>query len=95
MPLLANNNIPLQGHKNQVGALAGSRKNEEGLGKSGEIKKKKHVSLVCTSLFLNNNEIRSIKGLNDTLKFVIWQPQNLEWLDLSYNYLQNIEKEIL
>ena len=50
---------------------------------------------MCTSLFLNNNEVRSIKGLRDILNFVVWQPDQLEWLDLSYNYLANIEKEIL
>jgi Leucine-rich repeat (LRR) protein len=51
--------------------------------------------LVCTALFLNNNQIRSIKGLNDVLQFVMFSPQKLEWLDLSYNYLQNIDKELL
>ena len=25
----------------------------------------------------------------------MWNPQNLEWLDLSYNYLERIEPEIL
>ena len=72
----------------------GGRKNEDGTGKPGESKKKKKVHLVCTALFLNNNEIRSIKGLKDILAYVMWQPQNLEWLDLSYNYLTTIEREI-
>lgn len=25
----------------------------------------------------------------------MWEPSKLEWLDLSYNYLENIESEIL
>lgn len=25
----------------------------------------------------------------------MWRPENLEWLDLSYNYLQTIDKELL
>ena len=41
------------------------RKNEDA-GKT-ENKRKKEVKLVCTALFLNNNQIRSIKGLNDVL----------------------------
>jgi Leucine-rich repeat (LRR) protein len=46
-------------------------------------------------MFLNNNEIRTIKGLRDMLNYVMFYPENLEWLDLSYNYLSTIEKEIL
>ena len=50
---------------------------------------------MCTSLFLNNNEIRTIVNLRTTLDTVMWNPYNLEWLDLSYNYLEKIEPEIL
>lgn len=52
------------------------------------------MHLVQTALFLNNNEIRSIKGLRDILNFVVWQPDQIQWLDLSYNYLATIEREI-
>jgi Leucine-rich repeat (LRR) protein len=90
--LLTNFNISLQANKNAGGALG--RKNDEGNGKT-ENKRKKEVKLVCTALFLNNNQIRSIKGLNDVLQFVMFNPSKLEWLDLSYNYLQNIDKELL
>ena len=71
------------------------RKNEDGSGKSGENKRKKHITFVCTSLFLNNNEIRTIKGMRDMMNYVVWQPEQLEWLDISYNYLQTIEHELL
>ena len=86
--ILSTCNISLQANKNQGGPIGtGGRKNEDGTGKPGESKRKKHLTLVCTSLFLNNNEIRTIKGLRDILNYVVWQPEQLEWLDLSYNYL--------
>lgn len=50
---------------------------------------------MCTSIFLNNNELRSIRGLRNILDSVIWNPDRLEWLDLSYNYLEKVEPEIL
>lgn len=88
-------NISLQANKNAQGTVGPGRKTEEGPGKGTENASKKAVHTVCTSLFLNNNEIRTIKGLRDILNYVVWQPQNLEWIDLSYNYLQNIDKELL
>ena len=50
----------------------GGRKTEEGSGKAAESTRKKAVHTVCTSLFLNNNEIRTIKGLRDILNYVVW-----------------------
>lgn len=44
----------------------GGRKSDDGSGKT-ENKRKKEVKLICTALFLNNNEIRTLKGLPDTL----------------------------
>lgn len=90
--ILSSYNIPLQANKNTVGAplLLSSKKNEDGSGignKMGEKKRKKQVHTVCNSLFLNNNEIRTIKGIRDIMNYVVWQPDNLEWIDLSYNYL--------
>lgn len=86
--LLTNNNISLQANKNQ---LLG-RKNED---TKIEAKRKKIVSVYCTSIFLNNNEIRSVLGLRSVLDSVMWDPSRLEWLDISYNYLERIEMEIL
>jgi Leucine-rich repeat (LRR) protein len=60
-----------------------------------EAKRKKKVNVYCTSIFLNNNEIRTISSLRSILDFVMWNPERLEWLDLSYNYLERIEPEIL
>jgi hypothetical protein len=44
----------------------GGRKSDDANGKT-ENKRKKEVKLVCTALFLNNNEIRSLKPLPETL----------------------------
>jgi Leucine-rich repeat (LRR) protein len=87
-------NISLQAGKNAGGSVGG-RKNDDGHGGKLESSKKKKVHLVQTALFLNNNEIRTIKGLRDILNFVVWQPDQIQWIDLSYNYLSNIEREIL
>jgi hypothetical protein len=46
-------------------------------------------------LFLQNNELRSIKGMYIILQDVMWNHTNLIWIDLSYNYLESIEDEIL
>lgn len=68
------------------------RKNEE---TKAEAKRKKIVNVVCTSIFLNNNEIRTVVNLRSVLDSVMWEPHRLEWLDLSYNFLERIEPEIL
>ena len=48
------------------------------------------------ALLLNNNELRDIKGLFDTLyESVLYAPDRLEWINLSYNYLIKIDDEIL
>ena len=60
-----------------------------------EAKKKKKVRVICTSLFLNNNELRTIYGLRSILDSVMYSPDKLEWLDISYNYLERIEDEVL
>jgi Leucine-rich repeat (LRR) protein len=68
------------------------RKNED---TKVEAKRKKMVHVYCTSIFLNNNEIRTIIGLRNVLESVMWEPFRLEWLDLSYNFLVKIEPELL
>jgi len=52
------------------------------------------VIVECTSLFLNNNEIRKIDNLTSILQSVMYSPHKLQWLDLSYNYLVKINDEI-
>ena len=47
------------------------------------------------TLFLQNNELRSLIGMADVLEAVMWNSRNLLWLDLSYNYLQDIDEELL
>jgi Leucine-rich repeat (LRR) protein len=72
--------------------MIGGRKQED---QKVETKKKKKVIVYCTSIFLNNNELRTTKGLRSILDSVMWNPERLEWLDLSYNYLERIEPELL
>lgn len=77
-----------------------SRKNEDAV-KTGENAKKMVVNKQTTTLFLQNNQIRTLVGdkpensLYNVLKDVMWTTDNLLWLDLSYNYLVTIEDEIL
>jgi len=49
------------------------------------------------SILLNNNEIRDVRGLSETLYYVLPKsnPVNLIWLNLSYNFLQKIDPELL
>ena len=45
---------------------------------------------------LNNNQIREITFLYDTLKnYVLYDVEKLQWLNLSYNYLTKIQDDIL
>ena len=60
-----------------------------------EAKRKKKVNVYCTSVFLNNNELRGLNGLGSILSIVMWHPERLEWLDLSYNYFEKIDNELL
>jgi Leucine-rich repeat (LRR) protein len=73
--------------------MMGGRKQEDG---KEEKARKKEITYHVNALMLNNNEIREISGLYDVLKdFVLYDITKLEWLNLSYNYLVNIDKEIL
>jgi Leucine-rich repeat (LRR) protein len=58
--ILANNNISLQ--QNKAGAMGGaSRKNEDTV-KAGENAKKMVINKQTTTLFLQNNQIRTLAG---------------------------------
>ena len=72
--------------------MLGGRKAED---TKVEAKRKKKVTVYCTSLFLQNNELRTVTNLRPILNFVMWYPERLEWLDLSYNYLERVDPEIL
>lgn len=88
--ILQKNNISISQTKNAMGA--GGRKQED---TKVETKKKLVVRKQTNILFLQNNEIRSILGMASVLETVMFNSQNLIWLDLSYNYLENIEEELL
>lgn len=46
-------------------------------------------------MFLQKNEFRTVVGLSTILKDVMWNSPRLQWIDLSYNYLERIEDEIV
>ena len=70
----------------------GGRKVEE---TKTETKKKIIVKKQTTTLFLQNNHFRSVTDLPKVLLDVMYNSQNLIWLDLSYNYLETIENDLL
>ena len=58
-----------------------------------EKKKKKciQVKLVCVSLMLGYNKIRELAGLNTVLEGIMENARNLQWIDISHNYLVNLD----
>ena len=70
----------------------GGRKVEE---TKTETKKKIVIKKQTTTLFLQNNHFRTIANLPKVLIDVMYNSQNLIWLDLSYNYLETIEANLL
>ena len=88
--ILANYSVSLNSAKNGV---PGSRKQEEG---GEEASRKKEVILHVNALLLNNNKIRDLKDLHSTLcDYVLYEPDRLQWINLSYNFLVKIDEEIL
>ena len=53
--------------------------------------KKKVIKLLCNSLILNNNEIRTIAGFDDVLEKVMYDWHNLCWIDLSHNFMVRLD----
>ena len=86
--ILLNYNISLQANKN----LGGSRKADDA---KVETTKKMVVPKKTLTLFLQNNELRTLIGMAEVLEVVMWNSRNLLWLDLSYNFLTTIEEELL
>jgi hypothetical protein len=87
---LTKNFVSLQATKN----LLGGRKIDDG---NEEEKKKKKIEYTVDAILLNNNEVRDLSGLFNTLTFVLphSQPSKLLWINLSYNFLTKIDNEIL
>ena len=89
MNILAQHSISLTATKN---GLLGSKRPEDG---KEETQRKKDIEYHVNSVLLNNNEIRELKGLYDTLKdYVLYDIDKLQWLNLSYNYLIKIDEDI-
>lgn len=90
--ILQQYNISLAaGAKGAAGGLAEQKQESE---KQGE-QKKYLVQKQTTALFLQQNQFRTIQGLSVILKDVMWNSNRLLWVDLSYNYLEKIEDEIV
>lgn len=83
--VLSTYNISLNQAKTNFNA---GRKNEE-------VKTKKKIEKECKTLFLTKNKLLNIAGLYDILGVVMWNHDQLKWIDLSYNKLVKIEPEIL
>lgn len=45
-----------------------------------------------TTLKLNNNAIASLEGLGEALDGTLWEPSQLQFLDLSFNELETIRE---
>lgn len=64
--------------------------------------KKKTIKRECNSLILSNNSLTSFSGLGAILANVMYSSENLrkacvdgvEWLDLSFNQIKNIDRGI-
>ncbi len=58
-----------------------------------EKKKKKaiHVKLVCSSLMLGYNKLRELTGLDLVLGSIMNNLTNLQWIDVSHNYLTTLD----
>jgi len=52
------------------------------------------VNLVCVSLILSYNEIRSLDNTYDIVNKVMFNCKKLSWLDLSHNYLVALSPEL-
>ena len=66
-----------------------STKDKEKLAK--QKKKAINVKLVCCSIMLGYNKLRSIQNLSPVLNIVMDNFQSLQWIDLSHNYIQNLD----
>jgi hypothetical protein len=60
-----------------------------------EKKKKKaiHIKLVCSSLMLGYNKIRDISGLSNILGTIMENFSNLQWIDISHNYIDRLNDD--
>ena len=74
-------------------ATSSAVKNLSYKGKQDSQKKKKsiHIKLLCCSLILSYNKIRSLMEFQPIMSQVMPSHSNLQWLDLSHNYLQQVD----
>ncbi|XP_048215395.1 leucine-rich repeat-containing protein 51 [Perognathus longimembris pacificus] len=55
------------------------------------LKYSKSGKSLTQALWLNNNVLNDLKGLNQVVSQLLEQPQNLAWIDLSFNDLTSID----
>eukprot|EP00825_Cyclidium_porcatum_P042223 TRINITY_DN5736_c0_g1_i4.p1 TRINITY_DN5736_c0_g1~~TRINITY_DN5736_c0_g1_i4.p1 ORF type:complete len:336 (-),score=86.95 TRINITY_DN5736_c0_g1_i4:246-1253(-) len=87
--------IPAQQNQNQNGGthiIVTSGGQKSGSGKLYEEKKQQQqkkikINLICTSLILSYNQIRSLDNFPVHIGAVMTNFEQLQWLDLSHNYL--------
>ena len=50
------------------------------------------VNLICTTLILSYNQLRSLESANfyNIVNSIMFNCKNLAWIDLSHNYLQDL-----
>lgn len=90
--ILQQYNISLAaGAKGSAGGITEQKQEDAKVGEQ----KKFVVNQKTTALFLQQNQFRTLLGLSSVLKDVMWNSDNLLWIDLSYNYLERIEDEIV
>lgn len=62
-----------------------SGKNKEE--KDQELKRQIQINLICTTLILSYNKLRSLDGFAGVMETVMMNFNNLQWIDLSHNYI--------
>jgi len=92
--LLQHHNISLSSTA-KAGGVAEKQVDEQQQTKAPGETRKVVIQRTTTSLFLQKNQFRTITGLYKVLDDVMFNAGNLLWLDLSYNYLEKVEDEIV
>ena len=49
------------------------------------------MKLVCVSLMLGYNKLRELSGLYNSLEGIMQNPKQLQWIDISHNYLTHLD----
>ncbi|XP_019876292.1 leucine-rich repeat-containing protein 51 isoform X2 [Aethina tumida] len=61
----------------------------------GTPKKAENDKYLTRSIWLNNNRIKSLGGFDVLIDALLVHPQQLMWVDLSFNYIRTIDEVLL